>query len=640
MKAQSLVNFSLKPKAPTPMKRILTALVLGALTYTLTATAQEQTPTRDQPDSPPPSSDPAPAPEPAPVPPPTPDPAAPAPETPPAPAPDSPAVPAPDSPVVPVPENPAVPAPDYPTVPPSPAVPQPGIVPPGATNTVGIAATNGVTGTNVVQGTNVPPAQGPNTVGVAPETPATPDGGVPTEPEDATPLGTTATAAEVIPLIQIEDVPLTDAIRNLARQANLNFQFDPRITASNQPNVSIRFENVTAAEALQAVLDNYDLQLVKDPRTRIARISIKDPKAEDPLVSKIIQLRYSDPTNMVSMIKPNLTARSQVIADSRTSQLIVTTTEKEITAVEELVARLDLPTKQVLIEAHIFETSRTPSTIKGVDWSETVEAQNVSFGNNQRILGSSLSVNPTLAGAPVPKILVDTARGFNPATAFLNADGVSAVISFLNKDSETEVVATPRAVTLDNQQAVLSITRAFPIFLITPGSANTPGGSQINYTNLGTILYVTPRIAADNNISLRVAPEVSNIDSVDRKVIQNTVNEANIYAIRRIETHVMIPSGNTLVMGGLINDTKTKSYTKVPLLGDIPVLGNAFRREGKNRNKSNLLIFVTPTIVNDEAFHMSSSGSEFLKTVPSMPIEEAESAWDSAKPHDWTKPVD
>jgi general secretion pathway protein D len=305
-----------------------------------------------------------------------------------------------------------------------------------------------------------------------------------------------------------------------------------------------------------------------------------------------------------------------------------------------LVARLDLPTKQVLIEAHIFETSRSPSTVKGIDWSGTLEAQNVSFGNNTRILPQSESVNQLVTVPPIPKILFDTAGGFNPNTAFLDADGVSAVISFLNKDSETDVVATPRAVTLDNQMAVLSITRAFPIFLITPGSANTPGGSQINYTNLGTILHVTPRIAADNNISLRVAPEVSNIDSVDRKVIQNQINEANVYAIRRIETHVMIPSGNTLVMGGLINDTKTKSFTKVPVLGDIPVLGHAFRRNGKTRNKSNLLIFVTPTIVDDEAYHVSSSGTEFLKTRPPTPIEEPESMMDSARPHDWTKPVD
>src|SRR5678815_3302457 len=100
--------------------------------------------------------------------------------------------------------------------------------------------------------------------------------------------------------------------------------------------------------------------------------------------------------------------------------------------------------------------------------------------------------------------------GLYPPLGFLNADGVSAVLSFLNKDTDTEVVATPRAVTLDNQLAVLSVTRAFPIFQVTPGSANSPAGATVTYTNLGAILYVTPRIAADNNISLKVTPEVSN----------------------------------------------------------------------------------------------------------------------------------
>jgi type II secretory pathway component GspD/PulD (secretin) len=216
---------------------------------------------------------------------------------------------------------------------------------------------------------------------------------------------------------------------------------------------------------------------------------------------------------------------------------------------------------------------------------------------------------------------------------------LNVVLSFLNKDADSEVVATPRAVTLDNQTAQLSVTRAFPIFQVTPGSANSPAGGQVTYTNLGTILTVTPRITADNTVSMRVVPEVSNIDSVDRQFLNGAVNTANIYAIRKIETQVLIPSGNTLVMGGMVNDTQTKNYTKVPLLGDIPGLGWAFRKEGKARNKSNLLIFITPTIVEDDAFHLTSTGSDFLKTKIAEKSEQPESAWDSARPHDWTKPV-
>ena len=465
--------------------------------------------------------------------------------------------------------------------------------------------------------------------------------------------------SEPVPLIVIDEVPLTDAIRNLARQSNLNIQFDPRITSTNQPNVSIRFENVTAQEALTAVLENYNLAMVKDPKAKIARITIKDPKAEDPLVSRIIQLKYSEPTNMVTLVKPTLSARSQVIPDARTSQLIVTTTEKELDGLTSLVEKLDTATRQVLIEAKLLETSKNPQSVKGIDWSGTLAAQNFQIGNGSTYqlppTPPTISPNPvtgiptvtpgfggTLSGVlGVPKVLANLSHGpvFNPSTAFLNADGVSAVLSFLNTEADTEVLSTPRAVTLDNQTATISVTKAFPIFQITPGSANSPAGSTVIYTNLGTILKVTPRIAADKNISLRVTPEVSNIDSKDSEQINGALNTANIYAIRKIDTWVMIPSGNTLVMGGLISDTKTKGYTKIPLLGDIPFVGLAFRHESKTRNKQNLLIFITPTIVEDEAFHVTASGSDFLKTQNTESPEQPENDWDSAKPHDWSKPL-
>jgi general secretion pathway protein D len=334
-----------------------------------------------------------------------------------------------------------------------------------------------------------------------------------------------------------------------------------------------------------------------------------------------------------------LSPRSQVLPDPRTSQLVVTTTEKEMDAVIELVAKLDTPTKQVLIEAQIFETSRNPSTIKGIDWAGTFENQTFTMGNNvfQPNPGTSKEVLVGSGQTALPKLSASTVGKFTPG--FLNADGISAVLSFLNKDSESEVLATPRTVTLDNQMATLSVTRAFPIFLITPGSANTAAGSQINYTNLGTILRVTPRVAADNNIQLTVVPEVSNLDGVDRQVVNGLPNEANIYAIRKIETHVMIPSGTTLVMGGLVNDTKTKAYVKVPLLGDLPGLGMAFRKESSDRKKSNLLIFVTPTVIDEAAFTASTTSQDFLKSKVSQRPEGELSAWDSAKPHDWTKPV-
>ena len=179
-------------------------------------------------------------------------------------------------------------------------------------------------------------------------------------------------------------------------------------------------------------------------------------------------------------------AAEPVLGDPRTANLIVTTTEKEMDKAVELINLLDSPTKQVLIEARLLETSRNRTTVKGIDWAGTFENQRARFGNNLRENTAAEALNNTLSESK-PTLLVDTAKGFNPATAFLDADGLSAVLSFFNKDTETEVVATPRAVMLDNQQATLSVTRAFPIFQVTPLSRQvspTPRRSRISKVRL------------------------------------------------------------------------------------------------------------------------------------------------------------
>lgn len=469
------------------------------------------------------------------------------------------------------------------------------------------------------------------------------------------------------PLVLEQELPA--AVQFLAKMAGMNIQFDPSLTFTNNvpgadgkitaaPLVSVRWENISAEDALQEILDNYGLMLVMNPKTSVGRVTRKPSVA--PLTTALVQLHYANPTNIIDVVKSTFVdPRAKVSADLRTSQLVIVTTEREMYSVTNLIEQLDTPTKQVLIEARLLETAKNPKSVKGIDWSGTLEAQNVTFGNGHTIgttrtsspgapttstLPSGRTVNSTPGTSVTTELLTtlgnggisaDTARGFNPSTAFLNADGVHAVLSFLNTDNDTEVVATPRAVTVDNQTATLSVTRAFPIFEVTPGSANVASAAQVKYTNLGTILKVTPRITANSNIALKVVPEVSNIDSKDKQIINGTINEANVYAIRRMETDVVIPSGNTLVMGGLISDSSNKAYTKVPVLGDLPGIGLAFRKDSKQRNKANLIIFVTPTIISDADFRPTATA--FLQTpLPDKPDVE-ESAWDSGKPYDWNK---
>jgi type II secretory pathway component GspD/PulD (secretin) len=209
---------------------------------------------------------------------------------------------------------------------------------------------------------------------------------------------------------------------------------------------------------------------------------------------------------------------------------------------------------------------------------------------------------------------------------------------FLNTYSEAKVLSSPRAVTLDNEAATISVSRASPIFATTAGTQGSPGGSQVNYTNLGVILNVTPRISANDFVNLHIVPEVSRVFDTVSKVVAGVVNQADEYDIRKIDTHVMIPSGNTLVMGGMVQDDVKLGNTKVPILGDIPGLGLLFRSDSKSRQKNNLLIFITPTIVKDTDYQPTKS--DFL----SHPVPTADSvdggdwsAWDSGKPKDWSK---
>ena len=451
-----------------------------------------------------------------------------------------------------------------------------------------------------------------------------------------------AQSAAVIPLIVMDDVPLTDAIKNLARQASLNYMLDPKISYGQvgadgklipQPTVAIRWENITAAQALNALLNNYGLQLVEDSKTKIARVTTQDPAAALPLFTKIVKLNYASPSNILATVQASYTdKRSKAIGDTRSSQLVLVATEKELDEADKLITQLDTPTKQVLIEARIMETSLNPKSVKGVDWTGTVQAQHLAFGNNLNgTVPAAGEANSTLSTA-FPKMLFDTAKGFNPATAFLDADGVNATLSFLDTDNKANTIATPHAVTLDNEMASLEVIQQVPVINVTAGTANTTGGSSVSYTNVGVKLHVTPHISANNYVSLKVLPEVSShAGDVTFSTGPGSVISVPIFNSRIIETTVLIPSGFTLVLGGLVSDNLTVGTSKVPFLGNIPGLGRLFRSDTKERIKSNLLIFITPTIVQDSDFQVHKDN--FLKT-PVASTEET--SWDEKKPYDWS----
>jgi hypothetical protein len=183
---------------------------------------------------------------------------------------------------------------------------------------------------------------------------------------------------ELIP-IRIQEQPVLEAVTTLADMARINFQFDPRVTsgldAEGKPYpfltnvITLKWENVTAQDALEQVLANHNLMLVQLTNSKIARVTFRPAPAQEPLVTKVIQLKYAAPTNMVQVLKANLSERSKVNVDTRTSSLVVQTTEREYATVDDILLKLDTPTRQVLIEAKMLETALNPKSVKCVDWS-------------------------------------------------------------------------------------------------------------------------------------------------------------------------------------------------------------------------------------------------------------------------------
>jgi type II secretory pathway component GspD/PulD (secretin) len=553
-----------------------------------------------------------------------------------------------------------------------------------------VTTTTTVTTPSPLPGTNAPPPE--------PSPPPLPEGRTvsyaPLVGPEATASNTPASEQEETD-VTFNDVSLTDAITPLALQAGQNIVFDPTLLTGPDghpiapPQVTVKWRKITAMQALKALLDNYGWQLVWDARTRVGRVTKKDLAAKDPLIFTVVQLRYGNPTNFVKELEGSLSSGSAIIPDIRTHQLIIRTTEKELAGVQALIAKLDTATRQILVEARIVQTSKDITSAKGVDWTGTLQNQHVSFGNGLT-QGATVSSTTTTSGNGSSTITsspggspiggsaagmgtissnvstftsaitgntgsgggfsLNTARGISPATAFLNADGVSAVLSFLNTDSDTKTIAFPRTVALDGVPTELAVVQNVPVFTQTqsaPAGGSASGLATIapNYdlvvagtilNEVGVKLMVTPRIAGPTNVLLDLKPEISSQGAQVNETLNGQNNQAYIFQRSRITTQASVPSGYTLVLGGMDQDVVGKTFTKVPFFGDIPGLGNLFRSDSKTHSSQTVLVFVTPTIISDSDYQYTPSKFETRK--PETASEMKETAWDSGEPYDWTKP--
>jgi type IV pilus assembly protein PilQ len=443
---------------------------------------------------------------------------------------------------------------------------------------------------------------------------------------------TAPVAAPAEPPIEISyiEADIQNVLRTLAAKADINLILGEEVIGK----VTVNLKGVSYEEAMRLIAESKGYAYVKD-NNNVVKVKSRESLDVEPIELRVLTLNYAKADDVKKTLDPVLTRQGKIQVDARSNTLVLSDTPSSLSKLVPLIQSLDTQTPQVLIEAKFVETTKNPKKDLGINWSGTLLNHEISA---RRPDPTAPIISPGGPGTPNRgpfEISKDLAGGpWTPATVILDAGEAKLVFSFLNADVDTELLANPRVVTTDNGKARISIATQFPIpnFAFSEQTASL----QINgfeYKDIGIILNVLPRINKDDFVTLEVSPEASS--STENATLQSGGGSAvqiPIINTRTATTTVLIKSGNTLAIGGLMRQDTSDRYTKVPLMGDVPILGPLFRSKSLDKTKRDLLIFLTPTIVRSD-----SQTTGYEKFVDGLPKTEAytNDKWmpkDNAKP--------
>jgi general secretion pathway protein D len=318
----------------------------------------------------------------------------------------------------------------------------------------------------------------------------------------------------------------------------------------------------------------------------------------------------------------NTTVGSATISsDPESGQIIVITDEETSIHISQVISNLNIPKPQVLIKVVFLEVTYNNSSDIGIDAGFTGQLGGDNNPDRASVIGgnifgaSALNVASNLVqynslGLPISPI------GTTPPGAGLYqvlGSDYQATLRAIAQAGKTEVLSRPSILARNNQPAVITVGQSVP--LITNVRYDNFGNAinSVSYEDVGIILRVTPFISSDGLVEMIVSPEISSL--TDQTVaIANGVS-VPVIAKRSADTVVVTPDGQPVIIGGLMQNNKTSSESKIPLLGDIPLLGHLFKRSIKNNNKTELLIFLTPHIVQAPSELFALSERERANTV-------------------------
>ncbi len=391
----------------------------------------------------------------------------------------------------------------------------------------------------------------------------------------------------------------------------------PKIVADDRSNSVIVSGEVQARERVSRLVKRLDSELETSGNTRI--YYLKYAKAEDLVkvldgVSKTIA---SEESSTKTKTRSKSKADTSIEAHESTNTLVITGQPDMLRSLESVIRQLDVPRAQVHIEAIIVEVFESDGVQLGVQWYSE-QGGFTQFNNGPASISSvagAAEAARTKPGTPGTTVTTENGTTVNPPGNDIEGDytllaqllgtvsggmfGVmkndwGAIVQAVSNDTNSNILATPSITTLDNEEAYFLVGQEVPIITGSQtGSNNANPFQTVDRQEVGIKLLVTPQINEGNGVQLSIEQEVSSVSGATG--VDISINK------REIKTTVMVENGATVILGGLIDEDVQESEQKVPLLGDIPILGHLFKSTTNSTRKRNLMVFLRPTIITDAA---------------------------------------
>lgn len=375
--------------------------------------------------------------------------------------------------------------------------------------------------------------------------------------------------------VEYKDADLGSVLRSLALTYRLNLLTGPDIKGK----VTINLQEITVQKALEAILKANGL--LYEMRDGVIYVTSGDPALID-VKTEVVQLKYLTATQAQNMTRKLLSAKGDMKINETANNLILTDYRENIDNIRKLLDEVDLAPKQVLIEAKILDITSSDLRALGVTYNVDYTPTGGGLFNRSTRFAEELDTTVNMAETSTL-----TGGQISLNTLALKGVTLNATIDALVRDGKANLLASPSIAVINGQEARIVIGERFPYKERTQTTSGTTETTK--FVDIGTTLKVNPQINDDGYITMSLHPEVSSLTEA--------LDAGPRVSTREADTVVRIKEGETLVIGGLIRQTDNRSEDKIPVLGDIPILGHLFKRSERSVQQTELAVFITPRIL-------------------------------------------